>query len=62
MFPTSGKKIPTRKEGNTYKETCNMFEHMEVAEQVYKSGTPSKINNNGSDDKCTSNGRKHKGG
>ena len=28
---------------NTYKETCTMFERMEVAEQLYEGGTPSKI-------------------
>ena len=27
---------------NTYKETCTMFERMEVAEKVYEGGTPYK--------------------
>ena len=26
----------------TYKETCDMFEQTEIAEQVYEGGTPSK--------------------
>ena len=29
-------------EGKTYKGTCDMFECMDIAEQVYKGGTPSK--------------------
>ena len=28
--------------GNTYNDTCEIFEWMEIAEQVYEGGTPSK--------------------
>ena len=49
-------------EGNTYKETCEIFECMEIPEQVYEVGTPSKITTHREYANLASHGRKHKGG
>ena len=42
-------------EGKTYKETCEMFDTMEIAGKVYKGVTPSK-NTTMADDNHASNG------
>ena len=42
-------------EGKTYKETCEMFDTMEIAGKVYKGVTPSK-NTTMADDNHVSNG------
>ena len=47
-------------EANTYKETCEIFERMEVEEKVYKGVTPSKITNNMADANLDIHGRKRK--
>ena len=45
--PTNGEDSPTFKVGifklKMYRETCAMFERMEIAEQVYEGKSPSKI-------------------
>ena len=48
-------------EGKSYKDTCNFFERMEIAEQVYEGVTPSKTTTREEAD-CVSHGRRHKGG
>ena len=44
-----------------YKDTCHMFERMEIAEAVYEGGAPSK-NTQRSESECSSSVRKKKGG
>ena len=48
-------------EGKSYKETCEMLKHTEIAEQAYKGGTPSKTTTRAYA-KNFSHGRKCKGG
>ena len=47
--------------GKTYKETCNMFERMEISEQVYEGGTTSKTTTREDFDRVI-HGRRRKGG
>ena len=48
-------------EGKTYKETCKIFERMEIAKQVYKWVKPSKATTRADSDHA-SHSRKQKGG
>ena len=48
-------------EGRFYKDTCHMFERMEIVEAIYEGGAPSK-NTQRSEAKCSSYVRKKKGG
>ena len=48
--------------GSTYKETCNMFDHMEVADQLYEGGKYYKTTNHRADANPTIHGSKYKGG
>ena len=47
-------------EWNLYKDACGMFECMEIVEQVYKGGSPSKTTNLRAYSSRASHGRKRK--
>ena len=48
-------------DGRSYKDTCDMFERMNIEEQVYKGGATSKNTTMAESDR-SSHVRKHKGG
>ena len=48
-------------EERSYKETCNIFERMEIAEEIYKGGSPTQNTQRAESDRASS-GRNKKGG
>ena len=65
-FLTAGKRNPIYRDGTLRgrptRNTRGFFEHMDIAEQVYEGGTPSKITAHRADANRVSHSRKRKGG